>query len=402
MASAIPSGFDPFGLRKGLVSERCWKCKKDESTSAEKRWIGCGLCSLWAHVGCVKLGSLSEKDLKDFHYCCSVCAKELSYFKKGSKSEFTKEVVSLRDVIVSTIDSMKDEVIAKIEVSKETVTDKIVSVAAESSDSYADKVKRGKASGSKNLVIVEPANESMGVDDIKDLVAGAIGGGEGVVPTDTRFKRKKIIMNFAKEDDRKVAVSKVRDIGNVTVRERTRRLKPNITICNVVSQEPKEDLVDTLIRRNSYLQNIADVKSKIEFRFKKQANGGTEHYVFTVDPEVRKLIHDNGDRIFLTWSSYQVYDRYLPLICFHCQRYGHKMINCFAKKNNEDPVCRNCSGGHRSSVCQVKEPDQFKCINCTRLGSDDEGNTNHTVGAACCMVHRREVDRIRQDTDHGY
>ena len=210
-------------------------------------------------------------------------------------------------------------------------------------------------------------------------------------------------MNFEKEDDRKVAVNKVRDISNVTVKEKTRRLKPNITICNVVSHEPKEDLVDIMIRHNSYLQNVADVKSKIVFKFKKQAKGGTEHYIYTVDPEVRGLIHKNGDRIFLTWSSYQIYDRYLPLICFYCQRYGHTENNCFRKKNNEDPVCRYCSGGHRSSTCEVDESDQFKCINCMQQGGDDdECDTNHMVGAACCMVHSKEMDRIWEDTDHGF
>ena len=402
MANRDSSGYDPFGLRRWLCRDKCWVCDKGESKLTDRKWIQCGECDLWAHMKCVKLDGVSEEKLRDFRYCCTICAKELKMYKAGHKSECVKETLGLMNNISSMIEDMRKEVLAKIEVSKESVTEKIVSVAAESSDSYADMVKRGKNSGAKNLVIVEPANENISLDDMQTLVAEVIGGGD-VVPTDTRFKKKKIIMNFQKEEGKRVIADKVKEVRNVTVKERTRRLKPNITICNVVNQEPKEDLADVIVRRNSYLQNVTDVRSKIVFKFKKKAHGGTEHYVYRVDPEVRKLIHEHGDKISLTWSNYKIYDRYLPLICFYCQGYGHTEENCFKKKNKENPVCRLCSGGHRSSACEVEEGD-FKCVHCTRRRGedDDECDTNHVVGSGRCMVHNKEIDRIREDTDHGY
>lgn len=44
--------------------------------------------------------------------------------------------------------------------------------------------------------------------------------------------------------------------------------------------------------------------------FKKPAAGHTAHYIIKCDPEVRRAIHDHGDRILLRWGRYQIRDRY--------------------------------------------------------------------------------------------
>ena len=81
------------------------------------------------------------------------------------------------------------------------------------------------------------------------------------------------------------------------------------------------------------------MQNKISYIFDKPAAGGTRHYVFKCDPEIRKLIRRNGDSVNLQWGRYSVRDRYLVTTCFYCQGYGHIERNCRVKENGEDPIC---------------------------------------------------------------
>ena len=96
-------------------------------------------------------------------------------------------------------------------------------------------------------------------------------------------------------------------------------------ICNVSTEERKENLVHTMIQRNEYLQSIDDVTKKIELFFVKDAAGETKHYILKCHPEVRGLIFKNGDRIKLEWGVYKVRARYN-----YCVELSNARINRFS------------------------------------------------------------------------
>ena len=202
-------------------------------------------------------------------------------------------------------------------------------------------------------------------------------------------------MNFATESDMNNAMSKLNHVVEVKTKNVRRKLTPKIMICNVYKDESKDDLIKNLIDRNDYLKTINDVEHKISLLFEKPASGNTLHYILKCDPEVRKLIHDNHDRIKLVWSVYEVRDRYWVNTCHYCQRHGHVEKNCLAK-TNEEPFCKYCSGRHKSNECSETSR---KCINCIRYKNSDIG---HAVGDRCCQVLIKETMNIKEITDHGY
>ena len=124
--------------------------------------------------------------------------------------------------------------------------------------------------------------------------------------------------------------------------------------------------------------------------------GDTIHYILKCDPIVRKLIYKNHDKLKLEWGVYTVRDRYHALICYYCQKYGHMESDCAAKAKGENQICYKCAGMHKGSDCSVS---MKKCINCVRYKKSD---MNHSVNDHCCPVFLNELQRAKDNTDHGY
>lgn len=69
------------------------------------------------------------------------------------------------------------------------------------------------------------------------------------------------------------------------------------------------------------------------------------------------------NNIIVSWEYYKHTSR--PTQCNNCQLYGHGGSNC-----KLSPVCIKCSGGHKSSDCDIENPSEpknaskIKCANC--------------------------------------
>ena len=86
---------------------------------------------------------------------------------------------------------------------------------------------------------------------------------QGLQIVDTKFKQSNgnVILNFETQEQRDLAVQKVGELENLSVKK-AKKLLPKIMICNVSTEERKENLVHTMIQRNEYLQSIDDVIKK--------------------------------------------------------------------------------------------------------------------------------------------
>ena len=391
--------------------------------------VECEVCRVWYHQKCVLPHSLKPPQIEKIHWHCDECSKaglvrmkqyneavkklneDISECRKREKeldAEMTRcaeiraeleQKICAASTAITSLSTDLPRIESRLKYfediiidTKKEIVEKVEEVGIQTSQSYADTLKKRVRPMEKNLVIVESTDDTS-INVKKNAVASAL---RGIQVNDTRFSDKKIIMNFASEREMNDAMSKLNDIHDVRTKNVRRKLSPKIMICNVYKDEVKDDLIRNLIDRNEYLQAIEDVEHKISLLFEKPAAGNTLHYVLKCDPSVRKLIHDNHDRIKLVWSVYEVRDRYWVTTCHYCQRHGHIEKNCSAKTKNEGPFCKYCSGRHKTDQCNESTR---KCINCVRYKNTD---TDHAVGDRCCQVLIKETMNIKEITDHGY
>ena len=190
--------------------------------------------------------------------------------------------------------------------------------------SYADTLKARKKQ--KNLLIVESADSTQNLKESmhSDLVEGL--GTTQVL--NMRGKEKKITMNFECENTRDEAAKKIAEISGIKIKS-VKKSHPKIRLLEVNGREDSENLVNVIIDRNSCLNRIERIKEKMKIVFKRPSRTiGCFEYVLKCDPEVRKEIRLNEDKISLTFGTYDVVDNYHVTICYHCQRHGHIANSC--------------------------------------------------------------------------
>lgn len=260
---------------------------------------------------------------------------------------------------------------------------------------WSEVVSRGKKkknkNNNKNLLVVK-ASDNGSATDKKNQVREAL---SDVQIQDSKFTAGgNIIMNFETETVRDKASEKLKHVENVNVTQ-VKRLLPKIMICNVHKEEDKSKIVDLLIEWNEYLQTIDNIKDKISIVFSKPAAGETVHYIMKCNPEVRAIIHYHHDKLKLQWGVYDVRDRYHALMCYYCLKYGHKKDKCSAMTMGDNPVCYKCAGNHEGYNCHETIR---KCINCVKAKRQND----HSVSSTYCPFFAAELQRIRNNTDHGF
>ena len=369
-----------------MTDARYYECRN--VVMDDDRAIGCSACPEWAHKKCVHMGSLSKKDTEHVNWVCSLCLTKLRlYLREGG---VTKKLENLR----VSLEEKLGEVNSKVDQVQEVLT-KVEKIAEQPTSSFSPSfppIKSYASVSKKHLLIVKSTVDSQKATEKKSEISNAL---QGLQIVDTKFKQSNgnVILNFETQEQRDLAVQKVGELENLSVKK-AKKLLPKIMICNVSTEERKENLVHTMIQRNEYLQSIDDVTKKIELVFVKDAAGETKHYILKCHPEVRGLIFKNGDRIKLEWGVYKVRARYFATICYHCCKYGHVSDNCPNK--DKDPQCRKCAENHSSRDCSS---DVKKCVNCLRAGKSD---VNHSANDLCCPILTAEIAKIKNMTDHGY
>lgn len=215
----------------------------------------------------------------------------------------------------------------------------------------------------KNLLIVKSTDTEQRASNKKDEISRVL---EGIQIADAKFQKSgNVVLNFDSEQERDVAAAKVEEIDDLSVVKKKKML-PKIIICNVNAMEDREKLVGTLIERNDYLQQLDDIRNKIDLVFERKAAGGTKHYILKCSPDVRGLIHKCGrDKVKLSWGSYTVRTRYFATMCYHCSKFGHITSKC--PDREQAPCCSKCAGEHNLKNCTSTTK---KCGNCKRAGKN--------------------------------
>ena len=371
----------------------CGSCA--HAVDSDTDGVSCHICGNWYHYG--KCSNVDEtyKDLLEndnIWYVCSACKNHDASQQKASAN--TKKIEDKLDELLAHSQAMSGIIHDTANVTRE-VADNLGDM--ENKINEVDKTVSGKKTATyanvtkKNILVVKSTDNTQKASDMKADISSAL---VGLQIVNTQFKPTgNVVLNFKTEHERDQAAMKVDQLNNLSTKPKQKRL-PRIMICNVSTVENKDNLIETIIDRNDYLKTITDIGHKINLIYDKKAKGGTIHYVLKCDPEVRGLIHKNGDAIKLEWGVYNVRDRYRATMCFHCLKYGHIQDKC--TDAGSDPHCQKCAGNHSSNYCSVSVK---KCLNCVRAGKSD---INHSAGEICCPVLNAEIARLRNITDHGY
>ena len=130
--------------------------------------------------------------------------------------------------------------------------------------------------------------------------------------------------------------------------------------------------------------------------------------VVKVDPEILNVLNNlkktrkTNAVIFIQNSACRFYNRFHILQCYQCQSFGHRKgsPSCPLASTNIN-TCLYCSKNHQSKECNLKkQPDKFKCANCTRFSNpDDESNSLiHTTTDQSCPMFQKQMDYILKNT----
>ena len=392
----------------------CPVCKRKDPD------VQCDICAVWYHQRCV-LPGLKVQQIKNLNWFCDECkgaglARLKEYNNAVAKFKERKE----------EFDRQKEELLADLEQSAKLKADlesKICAVSEGISslslieakiqevfgslqrienmiDKSSEKTENSYAAAvkQKNLLAIKSNQENMKAVEKRKEVADILAD---FTIIDTKFPPNgNIVMNFQDKTSRDRAADEIEGKIPGTQVKKIGYLNPKIMICNVhideedINAEDKEGIIMKLLAKNEFLKNITDVESKIEFLFMRPSTAKTFHLILKCDPEVRKAIHDQGDKIKLAFAVYHIRDRYHVRICSYCQRFGHLEKDCQHK--SEDPYCGKCAERHDTRSCQS---NYLKCINCVRR---KKCHTNHKVGDKHCEALHEEHAEIAAKTNHGY
>ncbi|KAK3887762.1 hypothetical protein Pcinc_008148 [Petrolisthes cinctipes] len=353
------------------VDELCLVCH--ERDYGKVKWLKCLKCKLGGHSTCTRMTGL-KSNASEVKWVCDPCALVIN-----SEVHLREEINVMTDGVTQAVEEAVSAQSGQVE---------------KDGMNWAEVVsrcrKRKRTQKNKNLLIIKAKGSKKAVDmnkEVEELLSD-------VQIMDSKFTNKEnIVINLESEEKRNAAQNKLHEVGNLIV-SNGKRWDPKIMVCNVARNEDKESLIEEIIVRNN-LESIDGVINKIQIVSERPAAGGTVHYVLKCDPEVRARIHGMNDKLKLKWGVHQVYDRYFPLLCYHCLKFGHKSDSCQCKVKGHAPHCYKCAGQHEGRSCQS---DVRKCFNCAASKRQSE----HSVSSLSCPIFTSEVNRIRLNTNHGF
>ena len=274
----------------------------------------------------------------------------------------------------------------------------------------------------KHVLLLEPTSpDAMSAEDSKKQLVSSINDAiTGVNVEFCTIKKSGIVaIGFQDPEAKKIAEKKISQNENCTSHFSTReprKLLPKVTVTGIHEvlfescdknnrDEMKSVLLDDILNRNPILRTMSDSPANVLSVVMIQKVMPTENTisytaVLKMSSQIRKAIHDNGNRIYVSLNRCKVTDRYHVKQCYHCQKPGHLSKDCADKKENKSPACFYCSGNHQSKTCPTKE-DRC-CINCIRSSNPDmvKGAKSHTAASYRCPILQSHVNNIKEKTEN--
>ena len=167
--------------------------------------------------------------------------------------------------------------------------------------------------------------------------------------------------------------------------------------CSRYNVGQHEILKDAILKKDPLLRELVNDNQKLfDILFIKNSGSGTGFAVAKVDPAIRQVIKNNGNKIFIDMSACNVSDRLHLLQCYTCQEFGH-MKNSEHCKSKDNPVCLYCSLTHLSKNCPYKKNKvEHNCSNCSKSSNPVIRNNSkgHTTTSIICPFVQNEAKSL--------
>ena len=114
--------------------------------------------------------------------------------------------------------------------------------------------------------------------------------------------------------------------------------------------------------------------------------------VARVSEEVRKIIKNGNNRIYMDLLALKVVDRFYIKRCNRCQKFGHYEKDCSSPKE----CCGFCTREHKSEDCgRVEEGDfqNYQCCNCKEAGREAVGHSSHWHKCPSLIEQQKKVKK---------
>ena len=189
----------------------------------------------------------------------------------------------------------------------------------------------------------------------------------------------------------------VTQTGEKSVQAVFPKLRINGIDCSRYKVGQHEILKDAILKKNPLLKELVNDNQKLfDILFIKNSVSGTGFAVAKVDPAIRQVIKNNGNKIFIDMSACNVSDRLHLLQCYTCQEFGH-MKNSEHCKSKDKPVCLYCSQNHLSKNCPYKKHKaDHNCSNCSKSSNLVTRNNSkgHTTTSIICPFVQNEAKSL--------
>ena len=175
---------------------------------------------------------------------------------------------------------------------------------------------------------------------------------------------------------------------------------PIITIRNVSEYVDEADFIERIKSQNTKLAEKIEEGSEFSVVFSKEhhlkpgfkrnvdADNDTVYQVVVrVSDEIRHIIKSSGDRIFIGFSSYRVFDRFYVKTCVQCHRFGHYIADCDAT-----PCCGYCGDdSHSSKDCPINQSKEHSIALTVKI----EINHTKVILVIGSIVHHISTNKER-------
>ena len=186
-----------------------------------------------------------------------------------------------------------------------------------------------------------------------------------------------------------------------------KKLLPKVTVFGInevvfdaCDKENKDEMKSVLLKdilaRNLNIANLlsSDENESLDVVMLQKVMPSNNQVTYTaalkMSSNVRKVMHNNGNKLFISLSRCKVVDRYHILQCYHCQRPGHLSEKCQDFKNNAPHTCYYCAGSHRSKECEHKlNRSKMCCANCLRSNDPSvvaQAKTHNAADPKCPVM----------------
>lgn len=245
----------------------------------------------------------------------------------------------------------------------------------------------------KNTIIIKPTNIQENKKTRKDI-------GKYINPTKLNVEITKIedikdggikIICNSKEEIQTIQKEAQNNLGNNYSLVVSEKRNPRIKIVGIEDEMSEEELVKSILEKNSFIKN-SKVKLITMKKMKKKYLA-----ILEIDCISFKNIMEKGF-LFIDFSICSVYEHVDITRCFNCAGYYHSAKTCTKEK-----VCMKCGNtGHTANECTSSQ-ENFKCPNCSEINQkfNQDYFINHSPFDFKCETFIQNIEKIKAKIQYG-